>query len=490
MVFNSLTFFVFFSVVLCLYYLPLSWGARKAILLAASYVFYGVWNPPFVLLLLFTTVVDWLTARWMERTEKERTRKALLLLSLVSNLGLLSYFKYGAFVLANFTAMLAAMGIHYSPPAHDIVLPVGISFYTFHTLSYTIDVYRQRLRATPRLTDFALFVSFFPALVAGPIIRASHFLPQLETPKRANRDQFGWGLTLIFVGLFEKVVLADALLAPVADRVYAATVNAGMVSAWTGTLAFSGQIFFDFAGYSTCAIGAALCLGFGLTKNFDYPYAAVGFSDFWRRWHISLSTWLRDYLYVPLGGNRASAPRVYANLMLTMLIGGLWHGAAWRFVVWGGLHGTYLVTERLLKSVLKKRAVAQTQPAPVPVAEGGFVLLSGRFAQVALALVTYALVCVAWVFFRAQDFASARGVAAAMIGRRREFMPLDAGMVAALAVVALMLVAHWRMRDTDLAEVAGRIPVWLRPLILTFLVVSIFFTLLSGDSRAFIYFQF
>ena len=490
MVFNSLTFLIFFSIVLCLYHLPLSWRTHKVILLCASYVFYGAWNPPFVLLLLFSTIVDWLAARWMERVDQERTRQALLLVSLVSNLGLLAFFKYGGFVLENFTRMVNAIGIPYHPAAPDIILPVGISFYTFHTLSYTIDVYRRRLRATPSLTDFALFVSFFPALVAGPIIRAAHFLPQLETRKRATADQLGWGLTLIFIGLFEKTVLSDALLAPVADRVYAAAVSPGFVNAWAGTLAFSGQIFFDFAGYSTCAIGAALCLGFKLTKNFNYPYAAVGFTDFWRRWHISLSEWLRDYVFYSLPGSPRKTYNLYWKAIVTMLIGGIWHGAAWRFVVWGGLHGTYIVTERFFRRILKQRAIVRLTPAQVDAADGGFVLLTGWMLQVALALMTYALVCVTWVFFRAQDFASARHLIAAMAGRQKALMPLDSGVVVALAVVALMLIGHWKMRDSDLADFAKRIPLWLRPLILAFVVVGVLLALEYGEGRAFIYFQF
>jgi alginate O-acetyltransferase complex protein AlgI len=490
MIFNSLTFIVFFALVLGLYYLPLSWSAHKIILLCASYVFYGAWNPPFLLVLVFTTFVDWFTARQMGRTTSDRTRNALLLVSLVSNLGLLSFFKYGTFFLDNFTMMVNRLGISYHPAQWRIILPIGISFYTFHSLSYTIDVYRKRLQPTTSLRDFALFVTFFPALVAGPIIRASHFLPQLAARKRATADEFGWGLTLLFVGLFEKLVLADMLLAPVADRVYAATVNAGVVSAWTGTLAFSGQIFFDFAGYSTCALGAALCFGFTLKRNFNYPYAAIGFSDFWKRWHISLSSWLRDYLYIPLGGNGASVPRVYANLMITMLLGGLWHGAAWRFVVWGGLHGTYLAAEKFLREALKRRSTARLVIASVPVAEGGFIVLTGRLFRPVLALTTYALVCVTWVFFRAQDFASARGVIAAMIGRRKELMSIDAGMIISLIVVTLMLCAHWYMRERDLSDIAKRIPGWLRPLILAFIVVSVLYVIVSGDSRAFIYFQF
>ena len=489
MVFNSLTFIVFFALVLGVYYLPLRWTTHKVILLCASYVFYGVWNPPFVLVLLFTTFIDWFTAWRMGRATSERTRHVLLLISLISNLGLLAFFKYGEFFLANFTWAVNELGIAYQPPEWSIILPIGISFYTFHSLSYTIDVYRRQLEPTPSLTDFALFVTFFPALVAGPIIRAAHFLPQLKTRKRASGDQLGWGFTLLLVGLFEKAI-ADTLLAPVADRVYADPGNAGMLSALAGTLAFSGQIFFDFAGYSTCALGAALCFGFTLKKNFNYPYAAIGFSDFWKRWHISLSSWLRDYLYIPLGGSRVSAPRIYANLMVTMLLGGLWHGASWRFVAWGGLHGTYLVAERALKEFLKRRAVPRINHEPVPIAEGGFVILTGKLIRPVLALTTFALVCVAWVFFRAQDFTSARRVITAMIGLRTEYIAFDIGMIIALAVIALMLAGHWYMRERDLSDVFNRIPFWLRPFILAVIMVAVFLAMVSGDSRAFIYFQF
>ena len=489
MVFNSLTFFIFFAFVLGVYYLPLRWTTHKVILLGASYVFYGVWNPPFVLALLFTTFIDWFTAWRMGRATSERKRHVLLLISLISNLGLLAFFKYGEFFLANFTSAVNEMGIAYQPPEWSIILPIGISFYTFHSLSYTIDVYRRQLEPTPSLTDFALFVTFFPALVAGPIIRAAHFLPQLKTRKRASSDQLGWGFTLLLVGLLEKAI-GDTLLAPVADRVYTDPGNAGIVSAWAGTLAFSGQIFFDFAGYSTCALGAALCFGFTLKKNFNYPYAAIGFSDFWKRWHISLSSWLRDYLYIPLGGSRVSAPRIYANLLVTMLLGGLWHGASWRFVAWGGLHGTYLMAERALKQFLKRRAVPRVNREPVPIAEGGFVILTGRLLRPILALITFALVSVAWVFFRAQTSSGARGIIAAMMGRRKEDMPLDRNMVIALVVVALMLFVQWYMRERDLSDVFKRVPFWLRPIILAVIMVAVFLAMVSGDSRAFIYFQF
>ena len=348
MLFNSPTFLAFFLVVLAVHYSPLEWTPKKGFLLLASYLFYAAWNPPFVALIWLSTVVDWYAAKWMFASSSPTLRRGLLILSLTTNLGLLGFFKYSGFVLENFVAVAQLGGVIFTPVDLGVLLPIGISFYTFQTLSYTIDVYRGQLEPADSPLDFALFVTFFPQLVAGPIVRASQFLPQLVEEKRATSAQMGWGFSLFTLGLFEKVVLADSWMAPAADVVYDAAPLAGAMDAWVGTLAFSAQIFFDFAGYSTCAIGIALCLGFALPDNFRYPYAAIGFSDFWSRWHISLSSWLRDYLYIPLGGNRRGRRRTYINLGLTMLLGGLWHGAAWRFVVWGGLHGAYLGIERWL----------------------------------------------------------------------------------------------------------------------------------------------
>ena len=288
-----------------------------------------------------------------------------MLLSVVFNLGMLGYFKYGGFLLENFQALAATVGIDYTPPAWNIVLPVGISFYTFVTMSYTLDVYLRRARPGNSFLDFALFVTFFPHLVAGPIMRPTDLLPQFERESRPTRQQLRWGLMLMTLGLFNKIVIADGLLAPVVDKVYGAKDPLATLDAWLGTLAFSGQIFCDFAGYTTTAIGASLVLGISLIDNFRYPYASIGFSDFWRRWHISLSTWLRDYLYVPLGGNRKGPGRTYVNLMLTMLLGGLWHGAAWTFVVWGGLHGLFLVSRAAAEAGLGRvRAVEIMAWAP------------------------------------------------------------------------------------------------------------------------------
>jgi len=351
MIFNSLTFVVFFAIVMVLHHAPFfSWDQKKLNLMIASYLFYAAWNPPFVILLWISTVVDWWAAQWMVRAKHERTRKAWMLASVIVNLGMLGYFKYGGFLLNNFVELMGTLGVVYQPPKWDIVLPVGISFYTFATLSYTLDVYLRRSKPAKHFLDYALFVTFFPHLVAGPIMRPTELVPQFEQKPRITAHQIYFGLGLMTLGLFQKVVLADGFLAPVVEKVFDAREGVPtMLDAWTATLAFSGQIFCDFAGYSSTAIGVALCLGFAMPDNFRFPYAAVGFSDFWRRWHITLSSWLRDYLYIPLGGNRHGQARTYTALMGTMLLGGLWHGAAWTFVAWGGLHGTYLAVERWLR---------------------------------------------------------------------------------------------------------------------------------------------
>jgi alginate O-acetyltransferase complex protein AlgI len=370
------------------------------------------------------------------------------------------------------SAVLALAGVDYRPAGPDVVLPLGISFYTFETVSYAIDVYRRRIRPADSFLDYALFLTFFPHLVAGPIVRAGDFLPQCATPPRAGSRQVGWGLTLIVLGLFAKVILADRVLAPVADRVFGRATAATFTDAWTGVLAFAGQIYFDFSGYSLCALGTALCFGFVLRPNFHFPYAAVGFSDFWRRWHISLSTWLRDYLYIPLGGNRKGPARTVVNLAITMLLGGLWHGASWMFLAWGGLHAVYLVGERLLVAAV-----------------GGRPWATGRLATAAGALATFVLVSVAWVFFRAPDLATALELLSKM------FRPDPAHYVLmryqvrfTLLVVGALLLAHLVLRDSSLAAVAERAPAWLKPLVLAFLLACL--ALAPGGGRDFVYFQF
>ena len=469
MLFNSLGFVAFFVIVILLYYSRLAWTHKKLMLLIASYVFYAVWNPPLVILLWISTAVDWIAGKKLYREENPRRRKMWLLLSLFVNLGFLAFFKYGGFLLENFTQLLNLVGIEFQAASPDIILPMGISFYTFQTMSYTLDMYFKRSVPAKSLLDFSLYVTFFPQLVAGPIVRSGDLVPQFYEPKRATVKQFFWGLFLLTLGLFEKVVFADSLLAETADAVFGAAMLLNPLDAWSGTLAFSGQIFFDFAGYSTCAIGIALMLGFILPDNFRYPYGAIGFSDFWRRWHITLSTWLRDYLYIPLGGNKKGVARTYVNLMLTMLLGGLWHGAAWTFVAWGALHGFYLMVERFFRG----RVTLRLTPL------NGFIL----------ALLTYFCVNVTWVFFRAQDFKTAIGMLSSMFFIQSGEKVLQyINLYIIWTLIPILFLVHWLMRDTTVKDVAAKTPAWVVGVVWAIMFVAI--CVAQGTGEQFIYFQF
>ncbi len=329
------------------------------------------------------------------------------------------------------------------------------------------------MKPTKSLRDFVLAVSFFPQLVAGPIVRAGDFLPQLVRPPTLHAGQFFWGLLLMTLGLFEKIVLADTMLSGSADRIFSYPGPLIAVDSWLGVMAFAGQIFFDFAGYSTCAIGAALCLGFHLKDNFRFPYAAIGFSDFWRRWHISLSTFLRDYLYIPLGGNQVRPHRAAGNLVIVMFLGGLWHGAAWTFVVWGLLHGSYLVVERVIRAFFEHKKWANYL---------GTRLLAG-FA-------TYAAVCVAWVFFRASDFTVAARMLGGMFGGHPhgDAILTTREMLQIALVTAGMILVHWFLRDSNIETTVMRSPRWIVAATWAFMACAIILT--QGSSNAFIYFQF
>ncbi|MFI4968050.1 MAG: MBOAT family O-acyltransferase [Gammaproteobacteria bacterium] len=472
MLFNSLTFLIFFVSVFCLHRLIPGWNRKKLLLLAASYLFYAAWNPPYVATLLFSTTLDWWLARFIWKSADGRRRKLLLVLSLVSNLSLLGFFKYGNFLLENTRLLLGALGISYHPPALDIVLPIGISFYTFASLSYTIDVYRREVEGDWRFLDYALFVSFFPHLVAGPIVRAKQLLPQIREPRSASRDQIGWGLVLLSIGLFSKTVLADSVFAPVVDEVYANPAAHDAAYAWAAVFGFSGQIYFDFSGYSLCAIGLALCFGFEFPDNFRYPYAARGFSDFWRRWHITLSSWLRDYLYIPLGGNRHGPLRTYANLLLTMLIGGLWHGTSWMFVLWGGLHGVYLAVERWCDR-----------------GAGTAARLLGKLPAALSAFVVFLVVTLTWIPFRAHSTATTVQLVGALFHTDGNLGHDLISTFPLYACIAVIFIWQFKQRDGSLEERFSKLGISMQTLVVASCLIGIFLCS-GGDESAFIYFQF
>lgn len=395
MLFDTPVYIVFLVLVVAAYWC-LGFRNQNRFLLAASYLFYGWWDWRFLCLMIASTVIDYVIATRIADTEDAKTRRILLILSLAINFSILGFFKYFNFFAGSLAHALGTVGIPASLPFLKIILPPGISFYTFQEVAYIVDVYKRRLPASRSFLDYALFISLFPHLIAGPIQRPSHLLPQVQRPRRWDSEQVFAGLLLILEGMFRKLVIADncALLANAAFG--GAFGKPSLPVVLLGTYAFAWQIYGDFSGYSDIARGSAQLLGFHFMVNFRQPYLAESFQDFWRRWHLSLSTWLRDYLYIPLGGNREGEGKTYRNLMLTMLLGGLWHGANWTFIVWGGLHGGGLAAERRLGAASTERA-------------GN----SGKWLR---RILIFHLVCVGWIFFRAASLAAAwemlKGVAA------------------------------------------------------------------------------
>jgi alginate O-acetyltransferase complex protein AlgI len=382
MLFNSFHFVAFFAVVLSLNQFLLRWPtAQKVMLLAASYYFYGQFSWSYLLLILFSTVTDYAIGLGLVRVRRPRQ---LLILSLCMNLGVLAFFKYADWLIGNWNAVDSLTTLGWQLKPLDLLLPVGISFYTFQSMSYTIDVFRGDSPPRRNLLDYSLFIAFFPQLVAGPIVRDGEFFHELDRNRSVDFAAVRAACVLIALGYVKKVVVADNL-ASIVDPVFDAPAGIGFVDTLIGIYAFAFQIYCDFSGYTDIAIGCALLLGFRFPKNFNYPYVAETIQDFWRRWHMTLSRWLRDYLYISLGGNRKGPTRTQVNLLLTMLLGGLWHGASWNFVIWGALHGSYLAAERAVISRLP-------------------IWNSNAFAARALrVVVTFHLVCFAWIFFRAKD---------------------------------------------------------------------------------------
>jgi D-alanyl-lipoteichoic acid acyltransferase DltB (MBOAT superfamily) len=394
MIFNSQTFLIFFAVVYLLYLLAYRrTRTQNILLLAASYIFYGYWDWRFLILILISTIADFTIGREMGRTADDtpaglRKRKRLLALSVAINLGILGFFKYFNFFAESLANLTSALGFNVDPVLLEIILPVGISFYTFQTMSYTIDIFRKRLQPTDSLLNFAVFVAFFPQLVAGPIERAVHFLPQIENPRHIRAEQIGNGFFLIVWGYFKKVFVADNA-ARIANEIFNNYQDFSGLDLIIGVVAFAIQIYGDFSGYSDIARGIARLMGFELIINFKLPYFAISPSDFWRRWHISLSTWLRDYLYIPLGGNRKGTGRTNLNLFITMLLGGLWHGAAWNFVIWGAYHGVILIIYRALGARLAPRKVT----APVM----AYAVIAAQMT------IMFALTLLGWLIFRSSS---------------------------------------------------------------------------------------
>ena len=474
MFFDTPIYFVFLTIVVLAYW-RLRWRRQNVLLLVASYIFYGWWDPRFLGLIALSTIVDFYCARAIAASEDTRRRRMLLAVSLVINLGFLGAFKYFNFFVDSFAAMLQAFGFQ-QVPVHtlQILLPPGISFYTFQEVAYIVDVYHKKLEPSDSIVDYALFISLFPHLIAGPIQRPGHLLPQVQKPRQLDGERFLGGMLLILSGLFRKVVIADncALLADAAfsGRMGDPTLPVVLI----GTYAFAWQIYGDFSGYSDIARGSAQLLGFHFMVNFRQPYLATSLQDFWRRWHISLSTWLRDYLYIPLGGNRDGEVRTYRNLMLTMLLGGFWHGANWTFVVWGGIHGLGLSIERWTQKLFGRDVPERSS------------LLSVR-AWVSR-IVIFHLVCLTWVFFRAPSIQEALAFLGGL--GTLVWIPEYAIAFRFLAVTSLMLFIVDLFNESRGEEYVLERSFEMRRVGVGLAMMALVTLLAANQSNAFIYFRF
>ncbi|HEV2755575.1 MAG TPA: MBOAT family protein [Actinomycetota bacterium] len=470
MLFNSLEFALFLPVVLGLYWL-LPHRGQNVLLLVASYVFYGAWDVRFLSLIVISTLIDFQVGRGLGRTEDEGRRKRWLLVSVVANLGILAFFKYFGFFVDSAVELVSWVGLDVHPPLFEVLLPVGISFYTFQTMSYSFDVYRRRIEPDSDLVTFSTYVAYFPQLVAGPIERAKRLLPQIEAERqRPDTEQVRSALVLMLVGLFKKVAIADAV-APFVNDAFAAGSGAGKGTLLLGALGFSLQIYGDFAGYTDIARGVSRLFGIELIRNFAQPYLARNITEFWRTWHISLSAWLHDYLYIPLGGNKRGRATTYRNLILTMLLGGLWHGAAWTFVVWGGLHGLLLALHR---------------------AVGGYVprdeLKPLRWRDTPAILLTFTTVTALWVFFRAESMTGALDYLGGLVTAPWGVVDVDAAIVILFSAALVLLLDLAQRLSQDDAVIMSWPAVARGATVAVLLVAIVVWT--GGTAQPFIYFQF
>lgn len=475
MLFNTLQYALFFSLIVAAYYvIPHKW--RWAFLLGASYYFYMRWNPAYIGLILLSTGVDYVASRQMARQPHRHKRRPYLALSLIANLGLLFTFKYLAFFTSNVNAAFTALQMPFEIPALSLLLPVGISFYTFQTLSYTIDVYLDKQTPEPHLGKFALFVAFFPQLVAGPIERSTNLLPQFHRTVQADYARFADGLRQILWGLFKKAIIADRV-AQYVDHVYGDLGNAQPWQLIVAAYFFAFQIYCDFSGYSDMAIGSARILGFDLMQNFKTPYFASSIREFWGRWHISLSTWFRDYLYIPLGGNRTSMQRWLLNLFIVFLVSGFWHGANWTFIAWGAIHGGLIVFTILIGRIPQ--------------------LKSFTLPKLLTILLTFHSVVLAWVFFRAASIGDAVTFLLRLLDTRIQQLDLAlltspigaADFWIAIIAIGVMLIFEYFLGQENPASFIGKQPTWLRwTMYYSALTTIIFFGVF--EKSPFIYFQF
>ncbi len=489
MLFNSLEFLMFFILVVTGYFL-LPYRFRWILLLVSSYYFYGSWNSKYLILIVISTLIDYFAGIMMGNEKKKEKRKKYLILSLASNLGMLFVFKYFNFFIGNVNSIFNFLKLDFTAPGLRLLLPVGISFYTFQTLSYTFDVYRGTREAERHLGIFATYVAFFPQLVAGPIESSTNLLPQFRKKMDFDYIRMTEGLKLMVWGLFKKMVVADRT-ALIVDRIYNDVNSFEGLTLLVASVLFGFQIYCDFSGYSDIAIGSAKVMGFDLIENFKIPYYSKSISEFWRRWHISLGKWFKDYLYVSLGGNRVSKNKIYRNLMIVFLVSGLWHGASWNFVIWGALHGIYIVVDISTKSY-RKQFYEKIKLTKFPELM--------KWIHVGC---TFSLVTFSWIFFRANTLKDALYIITHTFSNMESYttfsgiyQALDAlnagkvGFIITLLSIGIMEVFHLRSRTKKIPEILKRRPIYLRWCVYYSLMLwIIMFGVFEGASE-FIYFQF
>lgn len=477
MLFNSIEYLIFLPIVFIVYWFALRkhLKSQNFFILVVSYVFYGWWDWRFLFLIAFSTVVDFYVGQQLEKTVGVRARKMLLGLSLVVNLGLLGFFKYYNFFVDSWVEAWAGLGVDMAGSSLNIILPVGISFYTFQTLSYTIDIYRKSMKPTHNFIDFAAYVAFFPQLVAGPIERASNLLPQFSRKRVFDEEKAISGIHLILWGLFQKIVIADSC-APYVNAIFDNYENLNSTTLILGAVYFAFQIYGDFAGYSNIAIGTARLFGFDLMRNFNYPYFSRDIAEFWRRWHISLSTWFRDYLYIPLGGSRGSKWMQLRNVLIIFVVSGFWHGANWTFVAWGAIHALFFIPVLLLKRNRKHLDEIATKRGLPSLREFAGMLL------------TFALATIAWVFFRAASIGEALSYLKGWVTRfsfKIEYLTIERYSVEMLLIIAIFIGMEWFNRAQE--HPFGGTLKWVK-------IIAVIIMLLTlgvySDHQDFIYFQF
>jgi alginate O-acetyltransferase complex protein AlgI len=473
--FCSQEFLVFFALVFAVYWaMPWKRG-RVILLLIASFFFYASWNKKLAMLIFASTVLDYVIGRFLEASKSPLGKKLLVALSVSANLGLLCYFKYANFFLHSLEQTLRAAGAEASLPVLQVILPFGISFYTFEAINYVVDVYRGKVKAERDLAAFLLFILFFPHLVAGPIVRAHDFLPQIHRRKHWSWLRMQAGAQLILMGLAKKWIIADRM-ALFVDPVFADPAAYRQGAAWIAVIAYALQIYCDFSGYTDMALGTAHLLGYKLALNFNMPYLAVNVSEFWRRWHISLSSWLRDYLFIPLGGSRGGRWQTARNLVLTMTLGGLWHGASWNFVLWGVVHGMLLIGHRILQTFAARRPLLDWLLA-------SWLGTTGRIAC------TFLCISLTWVFFRAKSFETAIQIFARLLRDNKLASPEPLPAIGFALTILVVAVCHGLGQKRQWQRIADRLPAPILGASYAFML-TVTLVLAPGWSAPFIYFQF